>query len=166
MSIYSYSIDELKKKDININIEFDQDMIDEHNNILGEDVKIINIKASLVAKVDKKSHLIFISGNVKAELKLRCVRELNLFNQKFDFNFNEEYSYTKEDEISLTGDIMPIYIDGGMIDMAHVVFEELVIELPNYPVNSQLDDNQTLVEEVEEVKKSNPFEILKKLKEK
>lgn len=166
MSIYSYSIDELKKKDININIEFDQDMIDEHNNILGEDVNIINIKASLVAKVDKKSHLIFISGNVKAELKLRCVRELNLFNQKFDFNFNEEYSYTKEDEISLTGDIMPIYIDGGMIDMAHVVFEELVIELPNYPVNSQLDDNQTLVEEVEEVKKSNPFEILKKLKEK
>lgn len=169
MSIYNYSVEELKKKNINIKIDFDTKMLEEYNNILGDDINIINLNANVLVKVDKRSNLFFISGNIKATLNLKCVRELNFFNQSFDFNFNEEYSYTREDEISLTGDMMPIYIDGEYIDLAHVVFEELVIEIPNYPVSScsKINDTDDIdVDFSKDKEKSNPFAILKKLKEK
>ena len=127
-----------------------------------------SVEADIRLKNNHSSGLIDVWGHITAVLDLESVVSLELFEQKYDFDFsylfdvNATYAGQKEDAEDWTVDLPDVVI-GGKIDLADLIIEQIALRIDDYPrkegevflFEAEFDDDEP---------KNNPFDVLSKLK--
>jgi uncharacterized protein len=91
-------------------------------------------------KLTKKKDFVEVSGDFKAIIKLNCVRCLNSFEKEiidkdFKIYLYKEGISNDSKELKLNErDLDFSFIKGDVIDLAEVLREQLIIDLPDYPL--------------------------------
>ena len=130
------------------------------------DVK--NVKADIRLKNSHADHRLQIWGHINAELVLESVISLDLFSQKYDFDFSYVFDtqatyasqHEQVEEWSLD---MPDVVIGDKIDLGDIVIEQIALKIDDYP-RKKGEKFQFEAEFDAQESKNNPFEVLAKLK--
>lgn len=121
-------------------------------------------------KFNQKEHRIRLWGRVEAELELESVISLELFDKKYETDFELEYDTEatlksqrqEEEELSIEDNIPDVVIN-GTIDLADISIEQIALIMEDYP-RKEGERFEFRSEFKEEENRKNPFEVLKKLK--
>ncbi len=81
-------------------------------------------------RVTRTPQGILLQAEFKAQTTLECVRCLTEFQQSLDINFTELYAFSKR-YVTDSGLLMP---ETGIIDLAPVMREYIVLEIPISPL--------------------------------
>lgn len=127
---------------------------------------------------------IFVKGQTQGELPQLCARCAETFVRPFKKNFNvsfckdEKHIQVFPDDLSeLTGDFDVEFVPKGEIDLGEVIREQIALEIPFQPLckpdckglcaqcgaNKNISDCKCEVKNIEIVKPSSPFSVLKEL---
>jgi uncharacterized metal-binding protein YceD (DUF177 family) len=93
---------------------------------------IYDIEIEMEIKTQK--HFWQLSGNVVANVQLKCVNSAELFDTGFQTPFNVIFSYTDIDDDSLDVEI----ITDTKVDIGDVVLQYLALQIPLNPIHPKL----------------------------
>ncbi len=93
---------------------------------------IYDIEIEMEIKTQK--HFWELSGNVVANVQLKCVNSAELFDTGFQTPFNVIFSYTDIDDDSLDVEI----ITDTKVDIGDVVLQYLALQIPLNPIHPKL----------------------------
>lgn len=118
----------IRPKAIELTLSPDEIELDVDGVTLVGDVKF----AGETAKIDDKVH---VWGKVTTNAEIACVRCLEPVSQKFEIEFDDIFvdaaDEPSDDELVLEGeDLDQSFVIDGKIDLAEVVREQLLLELP------------------------------------
>ncbi|MBP5352485.1 MAG: DUF177 domain-containing protein [Alphaproteobacteria bacterium] len=168
---YPVKIDELNQQEYVFHLDADVDELADIKDILQvEDVK--NFVADIRLKLNLREHLLRVWGNVQAELELKSVITLNNFTKKYgaDFNLIYDTAATYRDIREMNAGIndeVPDIIEGGVINLADIVLEQIALQMEDYPrAEGEVFDFSAYGFETTDDKedKTHPFAVLAKLK--
>lgn len=141
---------------------------------LKEILKVENVQffeADIDLKLNRKAHLLDMSGNVKSMLELKSVISLENFIKEYDvpFSYRFDTSLTYEDVKDMDfgiNDEVPEIIENGQIDLAQIAIEQLALAMEDYPrMEGEKFEFQSEFDE-ETTRAMHPFAVLEKLKKK
>lgn len=136
-------------------------------------VPVVNFfSANYVVKGYKKSTLIEVKGDYKANITQNCVVSLEDFDEDYSGDFRVLYDSkgvanniddVENDIIELDA---PEAVLNNEIDLVHVALEQLSLSLDDYPRkdNAEFRFESEFSDDDIELEKKNPFEILARLK--
>ena len=140
---------------------------------IAEIFKVLAVKsfsAEINLKPDFKNHAIRVWGRAKAELEQMSVISLEPFVKKYETDFEVLYdtkaTYTQiKEEYDDINEDAPKLIENGEIDLAAEAMEEIALIIDDYPrKEGETFSFEPEFDETEDVKKHNPFDVLKKIK--
>jgi DUF177 domain-containing protein len=102
-----------------------------------------------------------------AALPLTCQRTLDVFELPVGIDTKLGLITREEEEAGLPGEYEPLLISDGVLKLADVVEDELILALPVIPVKPgapQIEHRWAAPEAEEETAKPNPFAVLQKIK--
>ncbi|HKJ38734.1 MAG TPA: DUF177 domain-containing protein [Anaerolineales bacterium] len=133
----------------------------------GDDLELKDFSG--VIEVGRTSQGLVTTGNFEGETTLECVRCLNDFTHKLDWEITELFAF--KSELANDDDVLPLP-DSAQIDFAPILREYALLEVPIKPLHSPdckglcLECGQDLnVEDCghEDTDDDNPFSALKEL---
>ncbi len=110
-----------------------------------------------------------IEGKAKVTIKLECKRCLNLFSYEIDTTFR--LYPVKNDEVShLSKQLDVVAMENGLISVAGIVEDELILSLPEIPRHADNDPNCQSLQvacllEYDVRQQKSPFSVLKGLEQ-
>lgn len=116
-------------RNVDSRVEADGEVTVSLINYMGEDIHVdkpIKVSAAVVNNGSK----LLLTGNIDAELTLKCSRCLKDFKYKLKTDFEEELS--KEE-----GDDDAIHFEGDTVDLTDIVINNILLSLPMKPVCSE-----------------------------
>lgn len=107
----------------------------------------------------------FVAVRARTELNLRCQRTLDVFEHLLDVDVRLGVIEHEREEAALPPGYEPLLVEGGVLEPAKVIEDELLLALPAFPVKPGSEppgDGQ----EAEQVsrREDNPFAVLRELK--
>lgn len=165
---YTLKIDDLNQNEYKFNLVADQDELKDIAQILKvESAKFFNAQIRL--KLNNRTHMLTLWGNVQAELELLSVISLKKFTKFFDvpFELHFDTKATYKDIWQMApsiNDEVPDIIENNTLNLADIALEQIALNLDDYPRDEGEVFNEKKYSLADQDQKENPFAVLSKLK--
>ena len=165
-------VNNIPEKGLDVSVEFDQEQLDEINEIrIPDEFTIKSFKSDLYFKyLPGGDNILRLSGEISFNVETTCGVSLEPMDidiaEKVEVDFSETI---KTDEQVDETYLLPELIENGKIDVYDIVIQELILSLPSYTVKENADISSLnykpskLDLELAETKTENPFAKLKDL---
>ncbi|MGH8212125.1 MAG: YceD family protein [Rhodanobacteraceae bacterium] len=111
----------------------------------------------------------FLAVRARARLSLECQRTLEIFEHPLDVDVRLGLIAHERDEAGLPAGYEPLLLEGGALQPARVIEDELLLALPAFPVKPGSESTTEARGEASQEASSredNPFAVLRELKRK
>ncbi|MGB1361541.1 MAG: YceD family protein [Alphaproteobacteria bacterium] len=169
-------VQNINEKGLDVSFSFDEEQLELINTtrIDDENTQLSSFKCNAMFNyLAGSDNILRLSGEMIYTIETICGISLEPLTisqtEELEVDFS---SNIKEDDGSDETYLLPELIEKGQIDLYDTVIQELLLSLPRYAYKdgvdiSSLDFKKTTADtEAEDEVKKNPFEVLKKLKEK
>lgn len=110
----------------------------------------------------------FVAVRAHARLSLQCQRTLEVFEYPLDVDLRLGLIEHEREEARLPPGYEPLLVEGGVLEPAKVIEDELLLALPAFPVKpgSEPPEEAPEARQVAPRREDNPFAVLRELKKK
>ncbi len=133
-------------------------------------LEVKNLSADLILEHNGGS--IKVSGSLKADIVQACIVSLEPVDEHVEEKFESFFTDIKPKYLELAveeilvpdEETVPEYTEDGSIDIAELVVQHLSLAMNEYPRLEDVDKSK-LIKQEEDIKKDNPFAVLKDLQD-